>query len=304
MTILRRLVAITVLFIATMAFMVGGLLRTVDSLAGSGQHISDTVTSILSTTGGSSVVADALVTQLTKDADPPVKAVMTAKKTQLIDAVAVSIRNPETLKIASDDFLRYYNAIKTNTAISINVQPVIWRLTSAMHAVDARIPANPNDVGDPITFTPKDKITSLPNESAGSASWVLLIVGLAVTLLAAIFLIRHHVRRLIAIGLTLGVPGALLMVTGPRIQSGIKNGMTDQDESARRLVDLIMGRVNGALTGTGITLLIAGAVIIGGWFAVRYFRDQQAKPAAVMDPAQSETPEPPVATATGDPGVQ
>lgn len=304
MTLLRRLVAIMVLFIATLVFLVGGLLRTVDSLAGSGQHISDTVTSILSTTGGSATLADALVTQLTKDADPTVKAVMTAKKTQLIDAVAATIRNPETLKIASDDFLRYYNAVKTNTAVSINSQPLIWRLTSAMHSVDARIPANPNDVGDAFTFTPKDKPTSLPNESAGAASWGLLIAGMAVTLLVAVFLIRHHVRKLIAVGITLGVPGALLLAAGPRIQSTVLDSMTDQDESTRRLVDLILGRVSSALTGTGITLLIGGVVIIGGWHALRYVRQQQAKPAAVANSQESETPEPPVAIATEDSGVQ
>ena len=303
MSIFRRFIALVVLFIATIAFLVGGLLRTVDSLAGSGEHISDTATSILSTTGGSSVVADALVTQLTKDADPTVKAVMTAKKTQLIDAVAAAIRNPQTLQIASDDFLRYYNAVKTNTAVSINPQPIIWRLTSAMHAVDARIPANPNDVGDPITYEPKEKATALPNESAGSASWVLLIVGLAVTVLAAVFLIRNPTRKLIAVGLTLGLPGALLMATGPRVQSAIKSGMTDQDDSARRLVDLVMGRVNSALSGTGITLLIAAAVLVGGWFGIRYYREQQGKSTSAVT-ANSETPEPPVATATGDPGVQ
>lgn len=303
MSIFRRFIALVVLFIATIAFLVGGLLRTVDSLAGSGEHISDTATSILSTTGGSSVVADALVTQLTKDADPTVKAVMTAKKTQLIDAVAATIRNPQTLQIASDDFLRYYNAVKTNTAVSINPQPIIWRLTSAMHAVDARIPANPNDVGDPITYEPKEKATALPNESAGSASWVLLIVGLAVTVLAAVFLIRNPTRKLIAVGLTLGLPGALLMATGPRVQSAIKSGMTDQDDSARRLVDLVMGRVNSALSGTGITLLIAAAVLVGGWFGIRYYREQQGKSTSAVT-ANSETPEPPVATATGDPGVQ
>lgn len=303
MSIFRRFVAVIVLFIATVAFLVGGLLRTVDSLAGSGQHISDTAVSILSTTGGSSVVADALVTQLTKDADPTVKAVMTAKKTQLVDAVASAIRNPQTLQIASDDFLRYYNAVKTNTAISINPQPIIWRLTAAMHAVDARIPSSPHDVGDPITYEPKEKATALPNESAGSASWILLLTGLGVTLLAAVFLIRHTTRKLIAIGLTLGLPGALLMATGPRVQAAIKSSMSEQDDSARRLVDLVMGRVNSALTGTGTTLLIAAAIIVGGWFAWGYVRSRQSEstpPAA----GQSETPEPPVAPATGDPGVQ
>lgn len=303
MTFLRRFVALFVLFIATISFMVGGLLRTVDSLAGSSQHISDTAVSILSTTGGSSIVADALVTQLTKDADPAVKAVMTAKKAQLVEAVAATIRNPETLQIASDDFLRYYDAVKTNTSITINPQPIIWRLTSAMHAVDARIPANPHDVGDPITFEQKEKATMLPNESAGSASWVLLLVGLAITLLAAFFLIRNPTRKLIAVGLTLGLPGALLMATGPEVQSFIKKSMTSQDDSARRLVDLIMGRVNSALTGTGLTLLIAAALVVGGWFAVRYYRAQQSEGTPVVS-TNSETPEPPVASATGDPGVQ
>ena len=309
MTFFRRFIAVVVLDIAILAFLLGGVLRTIDSLAGSGQHITDTATSILSTTGGSSVVADALVTQLTKDADPADKAVMTEKKTQLIDAVALVIRDPQTLQIASDDFLRYYNAIKTNTAISIDPQPIIWRLTSAMHAIDARIPANPHDVGDPIVFTPKDKATSLPNENAGSASWVLLIAGMAVTLLAAVFLIRHQVRKLIAVGLTLGIPGALLLITGPRAQAAIKSTMKEQDDSARRLVDLIMGRVNSALTGTGITLLLAGAVLVGGWLAIRYYREQQTQSAAASGgnnetSENNETPEPPVAVATDDPGVQ
>lgn len=303
MTIFRRFIAVIVLLIATVVFLLGGMLRTIDSLAGSGQHITDTATSILSTTGGSSVVADALVTQRTKDADPTVKAVMTEKKDQLVEAVAAVIRNPVTLQLATDDFERYYNAVKTNTAISIDPKPVLWRITSAMHAIDARIPAKPHDIGDPITFTPKEKVTPLPNESAGSASWVLLIAGMAVTLLAAAFLIRHQVRKLIAVGLTLGIPGALLLVTGPWAQAAIKSTMKEQDDSARRLVDLIMGRVNSALTGTGITLLLADVVLVGGWLAIRYFREQQTT-SGTATAGNNETPEPPVAVATDDPGVQ
>ena len=310
MSILRRFVALVVFFIATIAFLAGGVLRTVDSLAGSGQRISDTATSILATTGGSSVVADVLVTNLTKDADPAVKQVMTAKKSELVDAVAATIRNPETLRIASDDFLRYYNAIKTNTAVSINPQLIIWRLTSAMHAVDARIPSNPHDVGDPITYKPKldangnkKNAGSLPNESAGSSSIFLLLAGLVITLLGAVFLVRHSIRKLIALGLTIAVPGAILVAAGPQIQSGIQNAMTNQDESAHRLVDVVMARVNSGLTGTGVTLLVAAAVLVGGWVGIRYYRQKQGSPVAAAAP-RSETPEPPVANATDDSGVQ
>ena len=76
MTILRRTAALFLLGFAFILFFLGGLLRTVDTLVGSGSKISDSATSILSTTGGSEAIADALITQLTKDADPTVKAVM------------------------------------------------------------------------------------------------------------------------------------------------------------------------------------------------------------------------------------
>jgi len=138
MTILRRTAALFLLGFAFILFFLGGLLRTVDTLVGSGSKISDSATSILSTTGGSEAIADALITQLTKDADPTVKAVMTAKKAQLVTAVATTIRDPQTLQLLSDDFLVYYNAMKNNTAASFNPQPIIWRLTAAMHSVDAR----------------------------------------------------------------------------------------------------------------------------------------------------------------------
>ena len=128
MTILRRTAALFLLGFAFILFFLGGLLRTVDTLVGSGSKISDSATSILSTTGGSEAIADALITQLTKDADPTVKAVMTAKKAQLVTAVATTIRDPQTLQLLSDDFLVYYNAMKNNTAASFNPQPIIWRL--------------------------------------------------------------------------------------------------------------------------------------------------------------------------------
>ena len=147
MTILRRTAALFLLGFAFILFFLGGLLRTVDTLVGSGSKISDSATSILSTTGGSEAIADALITQLTKDADPTVKAVMTAKKAQLVTAVATTIRDPQTLQLLSDDFLVYYNAMKNNTAASFNPQPTIWRLTAAMHSVDARIPSNPHEIG-------------------------------------------------------------------------------------------------------------------------------------------------------------
>lgn len=303
MNIFRRIVAVVVLGIAATTLMLSGFLRTIDSLAGSSQQISDTAVSILSTTAGSKVVADSLVTQLTKDADPNVKPVMTAKKTELVEAVAAAIRDPETLRMASDDFQRYYNAVKTNTAITINPQPIIWRLTAAMHRVDARIPSSPHDVGNVISYDVQDKAMSLPNESANGASWVMLFVGLGIALLASVFLVRHPLRKLIAVGLTLAAPGAILISTGPQVQSFIKGTMSEQDDSARRLVDLVMGRVNSALTGTGITLLLAAIVVVGGWMALRRVRDGQQSPSVGL-PTHEQTPEPPVAAATDNSGVQ
>jgi uncharacterized integral membrane protein len=303
MTILRRTAALFLLGFAFILFFLGGLLRTVDTLVGSGSKISDSATSILSTTGGSEAIADALITQLTKDADPTVKAVMTAKKAQLVTAVATTIRDPQTLQLLSDDFLVYYNAMKNNTAASFNPQPIIWRLTAAMHSVDARIPSNPHDVGEPIIYTPKDKPPQLVNEMAGTASYAVLFVGLAIALLVVIFLIKHRTRKLVALGLTLGLPGVVMISGASSVKSAIMKNTTDQEETARRLIELVVNRVGSGLMGTGMTLLVVALLVVGIWQGAFIYR-LKAAGGATIAPVHSETPEPPVASATDDPGVQ
>lgn len=303
MTILRRTFALLLLWLAIILFFVGGTLRTVDTLIGSGPKITDTATSILSTVGGSEAIADALVTQLTKDADPTVKAVMTAKKAQLVTAVGAAIRDPQTLQLASQDFLVFYNAMKSNTRASFDPQPIIWILTKAMHSVDARIPANPHDVGEPIVFEPKEKPQQLPNELAGTASYGVLFVGLTIALLVVIFLIKHRIRKLVALGLTLGLPGAVLVGGASGLKSAVMDSAADQEETTRRLVELVVNRVGSGLTSTGVTLIVVAILVVGVWQGLFIYRLRAALAAATPQ-VNSETPEPPAAVATDDSGVQ
>ena len=303
MTIVRRTFAVFLLGIAFLLFSIGGALRTIDSLVGSGPKITDTATSILSTVEGSNAVANALITQLTKDADPTVKSVMTTKKPQLVTAVAATIRDPQTLQLVTDDFLVYYNAMKSNTAASFNPQPIIWRLTQAMHGVDARIPANPHDVGEPIVFTPKEKPQKLPNELAGIASNGVLFLGILIALLVVIFLIKHRIRKMVALGLTLALPGALLIGGASGLKTSILEKMSDKEETARRLVELVVNRVGSGLTGTGMTLIVVALLVIGVWQGLFIYRLRTAL-ASNATSAKNETPEPSVAVATDDPGVQ
>ena len=307
MSYARRIVAVLCLGISAFFISAAGLSQALNSVIGTPERAVTNTLAVITTPSASHALADAFVTQLGKDASGPDAVAIMSHKTELIDAVATEIRNPVTQALARQIALTYFDAQKSGTAKVIDLRPLFFRFTEAMHRVDPQLPAQPTDLSSTtITVNPDNQaITTI--DSLGSSMWFNLLVGLGLALVIARFAIRNAFRRKLALALTLGIPSFILIAFGARLGSTVEAIKMD-DANLHVVLTKLADRIGSALLQAGLYALLTGTVVVVAW--IGYERWSAAKTPTVvhselptpLSTQVSETPEPLAQTAS-DPGV-
>lgn len=298
MGIVRRTAAIFLLIIAGLFTLIAGVAKSGDGLAGTPTRAVDTALSVISTNEGSNALAHILVDNLQKDAGADAAPAFAIHKEALIAAVAATFRDPATQSIAHDIALRYVTAKVDHQSATIDMRPLVYRITGAMHAVDARIPAQPNDMSGLTVTIASDGKSGNPLDGFSTGFYTFFAVALALAFVVSRFMVRRRTLQYVSFGLALGVPALLLAAISTQGTSLVNRGKFD-NVYARAFVERVVLSVESAFQQTALFFLVVVAIVIGIWFAYNRFRDSNSSHEVVATPTvapvevtpDSKTPE-------------
>ena len=271
MFIARRIAAGFLFFIAFVVLVAAGIVKTVDVLAGSPNQAAGTVSSIMATEGGSHAAARFFLHQIEKDADAPVRAAIEEKRSSLETAAAGVLRDPATRDLVRADVATILTAIEKQQATSVDLRPVLLRITDALHGVDPRIPAAPKFGGAHLDVKHGKKTPLGMLSDAGMLSWLLTLLGLGLALLAARLFFKGFFKQIIAFGVAVSVPTLMLLIGGNVLPTPNAN-----DANAQAMIQQFRNKIGGSLAGSSLWLILFGLLMAGGWWGILRWRAQRA----------------------------
>ena len=299
LTILRRIAAVFLLMVSVAVLFTVGTLQTVNAIAGKPAEAIDTGLSVLTSPGPAKALATQLVTQLQKDAGDDTRLAFVEHKDAFIAAVGKVIQDPQVRAMARADLLRAYDAINAGTKTTIDLKPIVTKITTALHEVDARIPAVPKDFKN-MTVTIDKKVDFLNVvDKLTLTVWAVTIFGFALAILVSRFLIRNRVRRVIAVGLALFLPTAMLF-SGAAMIGGLPASLDIKDHEIEVLATALAKHIGGVLLGTALVFLIVTVIVVGA-FLLANKRAARSIPALQSEP--HDLAEADASSATAEPAV-
>lgn len=275
MSILRRLFAVLLFFLATLFLLVAGVTKTVDALAGSPPQAAATVSAVMSSELGSQAVATFFLGKLENGADAPVAAAISEKRQLLVPRVAAVLREPTLQNQIRADIVTLLAAVQKGSSATVDIRPILWQLTGAMHAVDARVPAQPKMDKSVIDVNGKHASPLGLLGALGFVTWILFGLGLALAVLSVRLFFKGVVKQLVALGIAIFLPVLTLLIAGHVIPTP-----SVSDTNARALVDQLKNKVTGSMAGTAIMTLLFGVIVgVGVWvFDQRRLRRAEGNP--------------------------
>ena len=264
LTVVRRVFAVLLLIGAVGILFSVGILQTVNAVVGKPASAIDTGLSIITSPDSAKALSTQLVTQLQKDAGDDTRLAFVEHKDALIAAVGKVIQDPEVRALARADLLRAYDAINTGTKTTIDLKPILTKFTTALHDVDARIPAVPKDFKN-TTINIDNKVDYLNMvEQLTVTVWATALVGFALVIVVARFMVRNRTRRVIAVGLATFVPTVLMFSLAAGIGS-VPGSLDLKDHEIEVLATALANHIGGVLFGTAVVFLLVSAVTLAAF---------------------------------------
>ncbi len=261
-TVARRIFATLLLGIASLLLLSAGAMQAMNAIAGNPGTAIDTVLAVAQSPTGSHALASKLVDQLGKDAGDAERPAFLAHRDALITAVQGVIEDPVTKVLVKADLLIAYNAVNTGQKTIIDLRPVVFRFTRAMHNVDARIPAMPKDLKHPTVKIDNHNTAIKFADQLTLTAWGLTLFGMVLASVIAWFMVKNRIRKVVAIGLAVGIPSLLLLGAGVSASS-IPNKITFNDANVKIFATQLAHRIGSAITMTALVFLGVTLVLIG-----------------------------------------
>ncbi len=293
LTVLRRVGAVLLLGLAASILFSVGMLQTVNAIAGKPGQAIDTGLSIITSPGSAKALSTQLVTKLQQDAGDDTRLAFTEHKDALTAAVGKVIQDKEVRAMARADLLLAYDAINTGKKTTIDLKPLLQKFTAALHRVDARIPDVPKDLKN-TTITIDKKVEGLNVVDQLTLSiWIAAIVGFAMAILTARFLVRNRLRRVLAVAFATFVPTISLLSLAASIDN-ISLSLASQNHEIEVLATALAKHVGGVLLATALVLLGISVVTLAA-FLLANLRASRLASSQVLPPQ--------AAVAAGFPGA-
>lgn len=292
-TVLRRVGAVLLLGLAAVILFSVGMLQTVNAIAGKPGQVIDTGLSIITSPGSAKALSTQLITKLQQDAGDDTRLAFTEHKDELTAAVGKVIQDKEVRAMARADLLLAYDAINTGKKTTIDLKPLLQKLTAALHRVDPRIPDVPKDLKN-TTVTIDKKVEGLNLVDQLTLSiWIAAVIGFAMAILTARFLVRNRLRRVLAVAFATFAPTIMLLSLAASIDN-ISLSLASQDHEIAVLATALAKHVGGVLLATALVLLGISVVTLAA-FLLANLRASRLPSSQVLPPQ--------AAVAAGVPGA-
>lgn len=267
----RRIFATLLLGVCCLILLLAGVASTASSIGGSGSSVADTVLAVAINPDVREAVATKLVDQIQSDTDASTSRIITARKAQFIRALESVIGQSATQRLARQDLVNLYNATSSQKPYVLNLRPLLYQFTRAMHAIDPQISAQPKGLQH-SEVTIKGRKTPLHlAKSLFLAELVLFILGAGILTLTTRFLIRNRRVQYWAWVLTFGLPGVLLIALGIAAQS-VAGDLNLSDASAKVIARQAGQHLSTDVIESGVVLVLMGGVALLIWTLTRKWR--------------------------------
>jgi hypothetical protein len=252
-------------------FLGAGWLNVANSLAGSPTATANTFLAVVTSTNIRQAVATRLVEQLQKDNKSSLRAAFTQHHNQLIQAIEGVMVDTTTQQIARADFLDAYSALVSNRSVTINLRPLIYRFTGAMHQVDPQIPATPTRLKHAVVNIKRRGAAVRVADSILPVELFLGVLSFVGVTLTTGFLVRRARKQYWALGLSLGIPTLLILIGGFGIDRAVES-IHFNDPNSKIIATEFANRLAKAAYVTSLWLALLTALTLGVWYVGRAWR--------------------------------
>jgi hypothetical protein len=277
-TVFRRIAACVVNVICIFLLILGVFLHALNSLVGTSQDAATTFLAIVQAPGAERSIAGTICDDLATNSTSHAEAVINAHHSQCVDAVVVAVKSPKTHVAVRLAFAKAYYLIQHGRHGTIDLAPIVSQVTGTVAAA-LHIPASELLPGKSFVVTLNPRRAINISSVLTTWAWVAIALGAGGALASALFLVRNKNRQIISVAVTLGTPALFALLLGAGSQSLADAASRYSDTTAKALASHSAKKVGAVFAHYGIWLLVADAVVVLIWLAVRFGRHYNA-PAA------------------------
>jgi len=238
-------------------------------------------------------LSTAALSDIAKSSSPQVSAIISQNTGSLTSAITNTLNQSATQALVRADIAQAYNALTGSRPTTINWRPVILRFTASLHQANATIPVIPSNLSsNTITIKPSQALARTVH-AVGSLAWIEMFLGVTVAFGVARFAIWRRRLRPWYVGITVGVPGVLLIVVS-RVLNHVANSYHSASATTNVLVRNVTGHADNALASSGVIFLVVDAVIVAAWIALRWWRGRSPSPSSPTIAPSAYAPSTPV----------
>lgn len=280
--IFRRIAAVLAAIVIAVVLFLSVLGHAGNSLLSSKTSVANLTVTAISTNTAKADITNAVMTDIEAANPATARTSILAHAAALESDVRTEITAAPVRSIVRADVERIYTDLRTGTADTINLQPLVQPFLTTLHQTDPAV----SDV--PATYATSYLWHIRKSTGIGRArklqplAWILTLVGLLGALVVTRFLLRHRPVKLIGIFVMIGLPGVAAALLGLGVsRAASRRGVNGSNNHLYAAVlKALLGRVGSVVSDQGLLLFVValGVMLVwGGWWLIR----RQATPQPV-----------------------
>lgn len=280
--IFRRIAAVLAAIVIAVVLFLSVLGHAGNSLLSSKTSVANLTVTAISTNTAKADITNAVMTDIETANPATARTSILTHAAALESDVRTEITAAPVRSIVRADVERIYTDLRTGTADTINLQPLVQPFLTTLHQTDPAV----SDV--PATYATSYLWHIRKSTGIGRArklqplAWILTLVGLLGALVVTRFLLRHRPVKLIGIFVMIGLPGVAAALLGLGVsRAASRRGVNGSNNHLYAAVlKALLGRVGSVVSDQGLLLFVValGVMLVwGGWWLIR----RQATPQPV-----------------------
>jgi hypothetical protein len=267
----RRIAALLVSVVMMVILLFGTFGHIASHVLGSSKNASDFIIGVATTPSVSTAIADQALQTIGDREGAAVAASISSHHTALVAAITQVINSSSTQVTFRSDIYHLYNIIHSGSGGTVNFAPLAQALVNQMHQTDPSIPADTSVIGDKFVVHIKSG-RRVATGFGGIGAWLAIVLALIGAVLVARFLVRHPIRQLVCVGLTIALPGFLELLIGAAAKRTVTNWHAGSS-TAKALIEHVVDKISSQVTEFGLGLVVVAIGVVIVWMVIRVIAD-------------------------------